>query len=286
MKALVCFHDNCPDGFTAAWAVWKSLGDAAEYRAVNYGQALPTDIAGRDVILVDFSYPRAQLDLMADAAKSVQVYDHHKTAQADLDGWTRGKVVFDMERSGAGIAWDEFHQGEATWLGVRPNLISYVEDRDLWRWELRDSREISEYIFSLPRDFQTWDRLGVCLGGNAAPVSPGFIAAVESGAALLRAKKIRVAEICKNARWVQLAGHRIPLVNTAWDFSEIGEYLCEQFPDASFAGYYFDRKDVRQFGFRSRGGFDVSAVCKVYGGGGHAAAAGFTSSIGWLPDPA
>ena len=35
--------------------------------------------------------------------------------------------------------------------------------------------------------------------------------------------------------------------------------------------------------FRSRGDFDVSALCKQYGGGGHKAAAGFTSEIGWLP---
>jgi len=74
--------------------------------------------------------------------------------------------------------------------------------------------------------------------------------------------------------------------------SERYECLCgwketqEQFPEAPFAGYYFDRKDARQFGFRSHNGFDVSAVCKRYGGGGHAAAAGFTSAIGWLPDPA
>src|SRR3990167_6479346 len=230
---LVLYHDTCPDGFTAAWAVWTVLGDEAEYRAVNYGQPIPTDTTGRRVILVDFSYPRTLMDALADRSAQVE-----------------------------------------------------VDDRDLWRWTLPDSREVSEYLFSLPRTFEQWDQVNVLMGQNASPRSPRFSAIVEAGQALLRAKKLRIVEICKNARWIFLGGQRIPVVNTAWDFSEIGEYLCEQFPEAPFAGYYFDRKDARQFGFRSHNGFDVSAVCKRYGGGGHAAAAGFTSAIGWLPDPA
>lgn len=283
-RPLVCYHDNCPDGFTAAWAVWKALGDEAEYHAVNYGQAPPLGAAkGRRVILVDFSYPREMLDQLADVAAFVEVYDHHKTAQADLANWRRGRVVFDMQRSGAGIAWDEFHQGEAVWLGLRPNLISYIEDRDLWRWALPDSREVSEYVFSLPRTFSTWDDANVLMGQNASPRSLGFAGIVEAGRALLRAKRVRVETVCKNVRWVELAGHKIPVVNTAWDFSEVGEHLCQQFPDAPCGGYYFDRADRRQWGFRSRGEFDVSAVCQQYGGGGHAAAAGFTSEIGWFP---
>jgi len=289
---LVLYHDNCPDGFTAAWAVWKALGDSAEYRAVNYGQAPPDDVAGRRLILVDFSYPHAGMNHLANLNPlSIEVYDHHKTAQAELAGWTRGRVVFDMERSGAGIAWDEFHQGEAVWLGVRPNLVSYVEDRDLWQWALPDSREVSEYLFSLPRTFAQWDHVDVLLGQSGSPRSPGFSMIVEAGQALLRAKRVRVETICANARWLDFqikSGTRIgvvsiPVVNTAWDFSEIGEHLCERFPDARCGGYYFDRVDKRQWGFRSRGVFDVSALCAQYGGGGHKAAAGFISEIGWLP---
>ena len=94
---------------------------------------------------------------------------------------------------------------------------------------------------------------------------------------------MRVEKVCENVRWLVLGGVRVPVVNTAWDFSEIGEYLCERFPDAPCGGYYFDRADKRQWGFRSRAGFDVSALCKQYGGGGHVAAAGFQTDIGWLP---
>lgn len=229
---LILYHDNCPDGFTAAWVAWRTMGDKAEYRAVNYGQEAPIDAAlGRHVYLVDFSFSREILDRLADSAASVTIFDHHKTAQADLDNWARGRVIFDMDRSGAGITWDELNPGGATWLGVRPQLISYVEDRDLWRWALPDSREISEFVFSVERTFKEWDQLAVGLEHY-------FEQIVEAGKALLRAKRVRVATICKNGvQWLMLGSHSIPIVNTAWDFSEIGEYLCEQFPDAPCGGY-------------------------------------------------
>ena len=283
VKTLVLYHGNCPDGFTAAWAAWRALGDQAEYRAVNYGHPPPDDAKGRRVVLVDFSYPRAALDALADVAASVEVYDHHKTAQADLTGWGRGMVVFDMERSGAGIVWDEFHPREH-----RPALVSYVEDRDLWRWRLTSSREVSEYVFSWPYSFENWDLLASHLGAFGTRGGVAFQTVVECGSAMLRAKHARVAKVCENARWLIFSGGdgdqvALPVVNTSWDFSEIGEYLCEQFPDAPAGGYYFDRVDARQWGFRSRDDFDVSALCKRYGGGGHKNAAGFTSEIGWLP---
>ena len=288
-ESLVLYHDNCPDGFTAAWAVWLALGDKADYLPVNYGQEPPlVDAKGRRVILVDFSYSRSALDALSAIAARVEIYDHHKTAQETLLDWadeapeTR-RVVFDMSRSGAGIAWDEFtDDNEMLWLGVRPRLVSYVEDRDLWKWALPDSREISEFLFSLDRTFIEWSRVALAWGHNAG-MTAAFEAAIEAGKALLRAKRVRVAKICENARWLTLGGHQIPVVNTAWDFSEIGEHLCELFPEAPCGGYYFDRVDKRQWGFRSTSDFDVSILCKHYGGGGHQAAAGFTTAIGWFP---
>lgn len=268
---LVLYHGNCPDGFTAAWAVWRALGDAAEYREAYYGQAPPLmGAANRRVILVDFSYPRATLDALVQVAASVEVYDHHKTAGEDLQDWAGGKLVFDLTRSGAGIAWDEFHHAE------RPRLVDYVEDRDLWRHALPQSREVNEYIFSWPRDFETWNAIAFEFEHYIEDVR-------KQGAALLRAKRTRVAKICENVRWYRLGDVRVPIVNTAWDFSEIGEYLCRLYPEAVCGGYYFDRADKRQWGFRSRGDFDVAAMCERYDGGGHKGAAGFVSAIGWLP---
>lgn len=270
-RPLVLYHDNCPDGFTAAWVAWTKFGDDAEYHAVNYGQPVPDVDVFRPVYILDFSWPRGPLAHFIEEQKAlVTVLDHHKTAEAELAGLPG--CVFDMDESGASLAWRFFHPGESV-----PELVTYVADRDLWRWKLAHSREVSEYLFSVERTFVEWNRA-------AARIEMEFDAVVGEGQALLRAKRQRVAKVCENVRWITLAGHDIPVVNTAWDFSEIGEFLCERFPYAPCGGYYFDRQDRRQWGFRSRGEFDVSALCKQYGGGGHRAAAGFTSDLGWWPE--
>lgn len=276
MKPLVLYHSNCYDGFTAAWAVWKAFGNEADYKPVQYGSEPPDEAAGRRVIIVDFSYPRAMLDRLSLVATRIEVYDHHKTAEADLAYWadeapeTR-RVIFDMARSGAGIAWDYFHVGLP-----RPTLVNYVEDRDLWRWALPQSREVSDFIRSWPYDFETWNAVAFELEHHLED-------AKKAGACIRRTTETRVKAIARHARLMKFNGIEIPVVNCSWDFSEIGEEIAHH-SAGQVGGYYFDRADgKRQWGFRATGDFDCSELCKSFGGGGHKGAAGFTSEIGWLP---
>src|SRR3990167_3596264 len=144
-KSLVLYHGNCPDGFGSAWAAWLALGDSAEYVPVQYGEA-PPDVAARKVYIVDFSYPRATLLAMNEAAESILVLDHHKTAQADLAGLDF--CEFYMERSGATMTWDRlvscgpedrrwFNEPEIVRCNaVTRRFVEYLTDRDLWRFML------------------------------------------------------------------------------------------------------------------------------------------------------
>jgi uncharacterized protein len=268
---MVLFHGNCPDGFTAAWAAWLRFREGATYIEINYGEKLDVEqLRDYDVFILDFSFPLDTMNQIADVARNVTVLDHHKTAEATLRDWKRGKVVFDMERSGAGITWDELH------YTPRPKLIDYIEDRDLWRWALPHSREISEAQFALDRTFDNWNELAI-------RIEDKFDRVVELGEAFLKLKKTRVAKVCENVRWISYNDMKIPVVNASWDMSELGEYLCAKYPEAPAAGYYFDRSDKRQWGFRSNDKLDVSEMCKLLGGGGHRNAAGFISKLDWFP---
>src|SRR6266581_1683291 len=82
---LVLYHANCPDGFAAAWAIWKKFPSAV-FVPAEHGQPPPVDCVGRHIVIVDFSYPRALLEEMVKSAASLQVLDHHITAQAALQG--------------------------------------------------------------------------------------------------------------------------------------------------------------------------------------------------------
>lgn len=260
MQKLVIYHGNCLDGFTSAWVASVIYGDSAEYVPGIYGQP-PPDVTGREVLIVDFSYPRAILLDMHAKAKSLRVLDHHKTAQADLEGLDF--CLFDMNRSGAGIAQDEL-------LAGKNPLVAYVQDRDLWRFELPKSKEINAWISSFDQTFENWHSMNQQLHQSLGP-------AIEQGAALLRAVDRYCQEMAKQARVTQLCGYRVQVVNAPYiNTSELVGHMAEIDPDL-FAAGWFQRSDGKyQYSLRSRGAFDVSAVAKQFGGGGHKNAAGFT----------
>lgn len=266
MMKYVLYHGNCSDGFTAAWVAHKSLGDEVAYIPVNYGQDPPEMESQSEVYILDFSYPRRVLLDLASQHSRVRVEDHHKTAQADLENLDF--CHFDMEHSGAALAWNYFNtRGPG-------RLVLYVEDRDLWRFDLPHSREISAFIGSFPFRFDVWDSLD-------NELQMDFGVCKREGAAILRAKIQAVEAMAQHVQWAVLGGYRVPVANATVHFSEVGERLCELHPDAPFAAYYLDRADgKRQWGLRGRtGGVDVSAVAERYGGGGHAAASGFTTPM-------
>lgn len=255
----ILYHAHCDDGFGAAWAAWRTLGDRAVYLPVSHGAPAPELPTSARVVLVDFSYPRAELLSLRERCQDLFVVDHHKTAQQELAGLDN--TIFDMERSGAHLSWEFFHPHEPL-----PELLAYVEDKDLWRFALPQSKEVTIALRSYPMDFQVWSRLKVD-------------ELKREGTILLRLQEQLVDEACARARWSQVGGHRVPVVN-ATDFrSEIANRLCDLHPAAPFAAaYYDDEHGLRTWSLRSVGDFDVSEVARALGGGGHKHSAGFQES--------
>lgn len=258
----VVYHRNCPDGYTAAWVAWRRLGDAAQYIPAQYGDPVPDLHEGAHVLIVDFSYRRDVLETLAGKVASLTLLDHHKSAAEDLRDFPG--AMFDLAHSGAYLAWKYFYP-----LEIPPSIVNYVEDRDLWKFEYAHSREVSAYLESFDYKFGLWDHAH-------DQIMIAFPSVVAEGTAILRTKKRLVKKMAENHMFRHIGGYRVPIANASCYFSEVGEELCYLYPDAPFSAYYFDRSDgKRQWGLRSRGGFDVSAVAKALGGGGHAAAAGF-----------
>lgn len=252
----VLYHSNCPDGFGSAYAAWTVLGDKAEYVPVRHGDLPPSLPTEARVAVVDFSYARpVLLELQARTAELI-VLDHHRSAQSELEGLDFAR--FDLSVAGARMAWDFWRPGEDL-----PPLLAYVEDRDLWRWELPDSRAVSTALHCYPFEFQVWDALSV----------PALI---EEGRAILRYQDQQIARAVSKARLQVVGGFEVPVVNSCLLPSEIGDELCRLYPDAPFAGVYYDKPDgLQAWSLRSIGEFDVAAVAKTFGGGGHRNAAGF-----------
>lgn len=262
---FVIYHAGCPDGFGAAWAAWKSFGDGAKYIPCRYGDPPPAELGPDDeVYVVDFSFKRDVLIDLMGSVKSLTVLDHHKTAEADLAGLDG--CIFDQDHSGAVISWNYFHGDKEL-----PKLLSHIEDRDLWKWEMKNSKEVSAALYAYDFDFKLWSEF-------ADDVSR----LVREGVVIMRLQRKLVAQTASSAILGEVGGYEVPIVCASQNVSEIGEYLCEQNPGRLFAAIYRDRGNKRQWSLRSRSGFDVSKVAEKYGGGGHAAAAGFEESIPWV----
>ncbi len=287
MTPLVIYHGHCRDGFCAAWVANHYLEDA-EFFPADYGSKPPLYILGepsvdlirdRDVYIVDFSYLRSDMTAIAAYAKSLVVLDHHKTAQEALDGFEAESrelgrdvtVVFDMERSGAGITWDWFAEhAEAADAGVgkRPWLVNYVEDRDLWRFKLQESKAVNAYVSTLPFEFAAWD--------EASEIWPDQ--AIKWGDICLAKTRQYIREmLASSVQLVEFDGSDVLLVNAPRvDLSELLHMLLEQHDGDPFVIGFSQTSDGRfEYSLRSDEGFDVSEVAKRYGGGGHAQAAGF-----------
>ena len=274
MADKVLFHsldgvEHCPDGFAAAYCAWRCLGAEASYIPCVYGQVPPIVDAGDCVFLVDFSFPRDVLLAWNDIAHVV-VLDHHKTAQAALEGLRFAR--FDMNRSGAQMAWDYFCAVPES-AETRPAMVEYVADRDLWRKQLPHTEEIHRALATFRQDFEVWDTLA------RLPRYVNFMRRI--GEPLLQKHRQDVRELADSAEWRGCLGFRVLSTNTN-RYSLVSDALnlvCREQSDTDFAFNFWEQDGVTKYELRSVGDFDVSAIAKHFGGGGHKNAAGCSISV-------
>ncbi len=253
----ILYHANCPDGFGAAWAAWKVLGSKASYIPVSHGDPPPSLPPHSNVAIIDFAYPREISLTLKDKVQGLIVLDHHVTAEKELEGLDF--AIFDKSISGATLGWQYFHPKEEV-----PLFIKYLQDKDLWTWELPSSQEFSAALASYPFDFTVWESLTVDQ-------------LLQEGKTLLRLQKQLVDLALTKHFWANIAGYSVPVVNAMHFRSEIANLLCHKYPSAPFAAVYQDLpQGVRGWSLRSVGDFDVASIAKSLGGGGHKNAAGFT----------
>ena len=81
-KPLCIYHGNCADGFAAAVIIRMYNPDMEFYPGI-YGEQ-PPDVTDREVIMLDFSYKKDLLEMLAWRAKSILILDHHKSAEENL----------------------------------------------------------------------------------------------------------------------------------------------------------------------------------------------------------
>ncbi len=256
---LVIYYANCTDGMASAYSAWKLLGNRAEYIACAHGGDIP-EVKGKNVAICDFSFKNSIVKKMIEDAEALVILDHHKSAMVELHDIP--DAIFNMEKSGAVITWEFFHPGKEP-----PKFIKYVQDRDLWNWNLPHSREFSASFDMIPFEFEAFD--------NFIDDSV-FDDAVRRGSYILAYSKTVIKKVASKAIARKLAGNDALVVNASHWMSEVGSALS---PHCDLAViWYHDHEDKKiKVSLRAfHDNIDASEIAKQFGGGGHKAAAGFT----------
>jgi oligoribonuclease NrnB/cAMP/cGMP phosphodiesterase (DHH superfamily) len=292
---LILYDGHDLDGWGAYWASQQSeQWRGARAIPVAYQEPPPAEAKGKDLLILDFCYPPEELKRLHAANRSVLVIDHHISAAREWAEETGAhfegsphtfyfndnlRYEFDLNRSAAGMAWDYLVGNEPPWL------IKYVEDRDLWKFELPHSRAVHAHLRALPLDLPTWD----ALGGMGEP-DQQFIA---TGNTLIHQMNGYIRVIAQFRAKEMIAKHWAYAVNCPPSFiSDLAHHLlelAEASDDASLnnggkgylAAVWFDHpKGYRKYSLRSSGEVDAGAIAQLYGGGGHKHAAGFKTPYG------
>ena len=279
MRRTCFFHAGCPDGFGAAWSVWRAWGDEGRYVPRGHEDRLDASAHDGDlVVFVDISPPNDAMRELGEVAAKLVVLDHHVSAQQrfasdlSIENAIAGRgheIHFDLEHSGAILAWRYFHPDDPA-----PDLLRYVEDQDLWNWKLPRSQEVNAAIGSYSREFERWQQLAT------RPIEE----LVDEGTQILRANRAEVVRSLTAAHPVSVGRYRTEAVNARHHRAAIGHELAKRASFGAPLGVVYrmrgERVDVSIY---SIGELDVSKIAEKWGGGGHRNASGFSVDLrDWL----
>lgn len=278
-RPLVIYHGRkCPDGFGAAFAAWLFYAGKAEYLPLDHGDINSIDqlpaLEGRAVYILDFSFLPELMRAIDERAAKLVMLDHHKSAAEKLTGFACrcGVVHFDMHKSGARLAWEFFQPDKPL-----PDLVRFVEDRDLWVWQYPESAGFLAALDMEPLDFARWAEI--------AAFSPAQLQGFMARGQAMDEKFSKLAgDIAEGAQPVVFNGQRGLMVNAPGVFhSLIGNTLSQK--SGTFALMWQVGKDgAVKVGLRSQRGYDCIPLAESLGGGGHAQACGFRMGKERLPE--
>jgi oligoribonuclease NrnB/cAMP/cGMP phosphodiesterase (DHH superfamily) len=282
-KVSVLYHANCLDGMMSAAIVYKYLTeelklpkDDLRFLPVKYQENPPILRPDSKVYIVDFSYPR-EVILDLQSRHEVIIYDHHKTAQEQLLG-IKG-ALFDMDESGATLTWKQLFPNKPV-----PYTVQMIRDRDLWLWELPESKSFTEAVYNLlDMTVESWQRLLTTNSTNPYDFGVVISNLISQGDAIVAASNNQVKRQLENVYWAKLPLHDdlIPMINSGHLISETCQAMYTKFPEAPYVAMWTMKGDLVYVSLRSSStGADVSQVAKVYGGGGHSKSSGFTTQVG------
>lgn len=314
-KAAVLYHYPCPDGAFAALAAHLYFSAASlpvsffpnpVYDPIRV-DSLPLHELS-DIYLLDFIGASGFVAEVSSKVDSVTILDHHKTALETISGnvYDLGNVskVIDIERSGATIAYDYFNE-KLLRRGISSGncggcdnkflpenkvenvqrLFKFIEDGDLWRWELPHSKAFSSGLSDMRIEYNV--NINLSLFDQLMDLEPELVISHGKETLAVKQKLIDLAldQSYEIALGCGLFGHclavdadSIPELR-----SELGHQLANKSRNLnlrSIGAVVYKVPELKndqllKISLRSIELEDTTAISKKYGGGGHRKASSF-----------
>lgn len=270
----VVYHHPCSDGFASAMVAYL-YNPTMQFIPVNHSQLRTqgSQLRGKRVAFIDIA-PHED-DLAGWEMKQYVILDHHQSAERALANVPPQCKVFDMHRSGVGLAWTFFF-GMAVEL---PLMLQYIQARDLWRQDTLDG--CVDFITGL-------NALTVYCAYEWVSImndQHSMMTLITMGGKLEKQRQDRVEAYVRRA--VERKIQSVPNVKfyavNCTDrscTSDVGAQLARKNPTTAVGliWCYDGTEKCYWISLRSMdpNGPDVARIAKSYGGGGHRAASGFT----------
>jgi oligoribonuclease NrnB/cAMP/cGMP phosphodiesterase (DHH superfamily) len=272
---IIIYHNPCMDGYASAFI-------AQYYIKSNNLKLIPKLLDGKSI---DINEIKDKNVLMVDIvcenyeeiysyAKTLIILDHHKTNQDKLKNVSYAH--FDMHKSGVGLAWEYFNEDKDM-----PLFLKCIQDRDLWTWIIPESRYFCDYLYEEVNYSDHNFEVLTSLMNNPENLNEYY----NIGKILNKIKMKNIETLVKfTSKLIEVNieenKYNIYIYNTITDVSDIGNYVMENLNCDFVVVWNFNHmNNTYKYSLRSIDSkIDISCIAKIFDGGGHRNASGFTSN--------
>jgi oligoribonuclease NrnB/cAMP/cGMP phosphodiesterase (DHH superfamily) len=272
-KVIVTYHKDCIDGTAAAAVVLRKFPTARlfpllhSYTQSDIGPILSLISPETEIYTVDCSLGIREF-LMHEV--KITTLDHHAGNMELLTLLAsenpRYSYVFDNEKSAASLAWSYFFPDEQ-----QPEIITYVEDADLWRWSYgEETKDVNNYLSMFWNDPKSMLEL---IEGDLSEIK------AKGKVISMYADKQIEEQVTLASFNLKIGDHIVPAYNITAYQSACGNMLSEKLGKA--VAMFTIKGNQVKISFRSKENQQPASLelAQLLEGGGHMNAAGATVSL-------